>query len=268
MTILDVSFMQKPLRYLILPLIVILTSCASANVEQTLIAQNDALSTQMADLYATSTVNTDHLMLTLENAQAQLTNVQFQSIVIGGTLVARGVDPTALAMFTPQGSINFAQQPTQPVSSDGQVGATIFAPTPQGARETATPNPSLIQPQATEAATAVTGATLYNLVMSTGVNSDDCAIDQITQFSAANPEIYIVARTQGIRAGMNLLSRWSLNGTEQISHDFTPENDIPDDRCVWFYIDQGEVTFSAGDWSVQLEIDGAPVASTQFTITP
>jgi hypothetical protein len=268
MTILDVSFMQKPLRYLILPLIVILTSCASGNVEQTLVAQNDALSTQMADLYATATVDADNMMLTLENAQAQLTNVQFQSVVIAGTLVARGVDPTALAMFTPQGSINFAQQPTQPVNSASQGGATIFAPTPEGARGTATPDPSLIQPQTTEAATVVTGATLYNLVMSTGVDSNDCAIDQMTQFSTANVEIYIVARTQGIRSGMNLLSRWSLNGTEQISHDFTPDSDIPDDRCVWFFIDQGEVTFSPGNWSVQLEVDGVPVASTQFTITP
>ena len=48
MTILDVSFMQKPLRYLILPLVVFLTSCASANVEQTLVAQNDAVLIMLA----------------------------------------------------------------------------------------------------------------------------------------------------------------------------------------------------------------------------
>jgi hypothetical protein len=268
MTILDVLLMQKSLRYLILLLLMFLTACASGNVEQTLVAQNDALSTQMADLYGTATINADSVLLTLESAYAQLTNVQFQSIMIGGTLVSRGVDPTALAMFTPQGSIAFAPQATQPANNPSQEGATIFVPTSQGARETATPQATAVSQQTTEVATAAGGASLYSLVMSTGVDNTDCPIDQMTQFSVANAEIYIVARTQGIRAGMNLLSRWYLNGTEQISHDFTPDADIPDDRCIWFYIDQSEVVFTAGEWSVQLEVNGSPVGSTQFTIIP
>ncbi len=260
--------MQKSLQCLILLLMLFLAGCASSNAEQTLAAQNEVLSTQVAYLYQTATVDADHIMITLESVQAQLTSVQFQSTIVVGTLLARNADPTALAMFTPQGNIGFIPQTSQQTNNVPQTGATIFVPTPQGARGTSTPDPSSVQPQATEAATVTSGATLNGLVMSTGVDSDDCAIDQMTQFTPANPEIYVVARTQGIRAGMTLASRWYLEGVEQISHDFTPDSDIPDGRCVWFFIDQGEVTFTPGNWSVELEIDGTTAGGSQFTITP
>jgi hypothetical protein len=258
--------MQKRLFLLILPLVFFASACSSANIEQTLAAQNAILGTQMADLRITATVEADHLIVTLENAYAQMTNVQFQNTLLEGTLIARNADPTALAMFTPQAGLILGSQPTQAPNTAAQAGATIFVPTPQAGRETPTPEPALA-PQVTETPVPPSGATLYNLVMSSGVRGDDCALDPVSQFTTANTEIYIVARTQGIQAGMTLLSRWYREGTQQISHSFAPQNDIPDDRCVWFFIDQTEVTFTPGNWSVQLEVDGVPVGTAQFTIS-
>lgn len=259
--------MSKPLGMVCV--LLALAACAPSTAEQTMIAQNAAWGTQIVDFRTTATVGADRMMITLEAAQTQVSQANNQNAALMATLSARGADPTLLAMFTPQPGLAFGPQPTAagnglaPTTS----GATLIVPTSQGAREqTATETPAA--PQATAFVSAPNGTALIGAVMSSGVGSDDCEIDQRIQFSAADAEIYVVARTQGIRAGMVLLSRWLYEGSEQITHDFTPSSDILDNRCVWFFIDQTELAFTPGSWTVQLEVDGAVVGSAAFVIAP
>jgi hypothetical protein len=95
------------------------------------------------------------------------------------------------------------------------------------------------------------------------VGDDDCALNPTTSFTTNTVEIYVVARASGVAANDNISSVWSMGGTEIVTYDWTPGFDITD-ACIWFYIDQTEVTFSPGSWQVQMQINGqntgAPVS--------
>jgi hypothetical protein len=102
-------------------------------------------------------------------------------------------------------------------------------------------------------------------MMAADVGNDDCALNPTNTFTTDTAEIYIVARGVNIPPGTNIAARFSISGQE-IRHDFTPDFTI-ENNCVWFFIDQNDLPFTAGTWSVQLELNNSPVsAPIPFTI--
>jgi hypothetical protein len=102
-------------------------------------------------------------------------------------------------------------------------------------------------------------------VTAEAVDDNDCAVNPTSSFSTATEQIYVVAVAAGLQPGSTIVtSRWRQEGTEVVTFDFNPEFS---EGCLWFFIDQTDITFTPGNWSVELEINGGLVgAPLPFTI--
>lgn len=245
--------------------------------EQVLSTQNAALSTEIAAVRATATVDADRLLSTLEHAQTTEGHVGRQTDALSATLIALG---------TPAGSIDLSQiTPDAPIA-DTFAGNTnvppvivLGGPTPGGIGVTPPADPVLAATQAASGAIAQTtpvntnqqvasgGALLSNIVTTDTTGADDCATRTLTTFDSSATEIYVVATANGIGPSDTVTSSWMLEGTEVVSYDWNPSFDIAG-ACIWFYIDAADVTFTPGNWQVSLSVNGTPMGTpTQFSIT-
>jgi len=96
-----------------------------------------------------------------------------------------------------------------------------------------------------------------------GVGQDDCALNSITQFTTETTEIYVVATASNVQPGTTITSRWQSPLSQQVTFDFVPDFYI-EEGCVWFFIepvdlDATAVSFTPGNWTVALEINGQAV---------
>jgi len=226
----------------------------------TLAVQNQVLNTEIAVIRATATVEADRMMVTLEHAQTAVSHVDGQTQDLQATLVARNGLPADLNNITPAAEVALATVP--PILDLGQTGngvapirITPGATTPPGIPQQDSNAALVITPVAPQASGPIS-----NIVTAGSVGDDDCALNPGASFTTATPEIYVVARASGIGSSDNITSRWSAGGSEVVSYDWTPDFEI-EDACIWFYIDQTEVTFTPGNWQVQMELNGQPVGS-------
>lgn len=220
-----------------------LGACARQNqVELTLVATQVALNTQIAAIRSTATIQAERIQVTVEYMATQVRSAEVQNDQLRATLVSRGIDPQNLSNIDPlsitpvPGPANTIPQPEITVET-----LPVITPTPGG------------------------GAALTNIVMSENVGSDDCAVGATSTFSTSAQQIYVVATALNIQPGTTIISRWRVGGQE-IVHDFTPNFEI-NQNCIWFFIDQVDTTFTPGNWNVQLEINGAPVGTVNFSIS-
>lgn len=233
-------------------LVLLLAACSnSSESELTLVAQNVAMSTSIADARITASVEADRMQITLEYAQTEVERAHDEGTALSSTLVARGTPAAAFSNLTPQpGALN--------------------APSPAAAQAPSSDNP-LATPDTSTGNTSEITATpdvprLTNIVLSSGVGDNDCALDTQTQFSTSAEKIYVVATASNIPKTSTLTSHWLRGSDEVAKFDFQPKSDIGQ-ACIWFYIDQTDVQFTAGEWSVSLDIAGTPVGSpVPFTI--
>ncbi len=229
--------------------------------EMTLAVQNQVLSTEIAAIRATATVEADRMMVTLEHAQTAVNHVDAQTQDLQATLVARSGLPADLNSITPVFDTAFATPP--PILDLGQNTTNGVAPiriTPG-----ATTPPSIPQNNAALVITPIVNqqaasGPLSNIVTSGAVGDDDCALNPTTSFTTQTPQIYVVARASGVGSSDTITSRWSAGGSEIVSYDWTPDFEI-EDACIWFYIDQSEITFTPGNWQVQMELNGQATGS-------
>ena len=152
--------------------------------------------------------------------------------------------PTRIALATPTASRRAEISTVRPVA------AATIAPTASVTAPTADSPPL---------ATA-SGPRFDNIVMASGVDRNDCAIDVNPVFTPASTEIYVVAEAYNIPAGAEISSRWHRRGIEVAYFSFEAEDRI-DDACIWFFIDQTDTAFVAGAWSVELRVDNVPISS-------
>ena len=219
------------------------------DIQLTLVSQNVALSTEIADIRSTATFAADRLAQTAEYLGTTIAQGIQQGDLLAVTLSASGVDAA-------------------------QVTPGAFIPTPLPAE--AIPQINNTTPLATVEAVVGRAATtvgtpaapsLYNIVTTDGVGSNDCALGSVTTFSSSTEQIYVVATAANIAPNTRLSSRWFQEGNEVAFHDFTPDFTI-EQNCIWFFIDQTDTAFTPGNWSVQLSINDAPAAPpVAFTIT-
>lgn len=234
---------------LIILIALVVTACQRQNeVELTLVAQNLSLETQIAAIRETATVDAERIQITVDYMGTLVGRVEEQRFQMEATLSARNIPA--------DGNLNNADPLTTPFPTPGGPVENTVEGTP------ATPLPE----QAVTPTEVATEPMLQNIVMSSSVGSDDCANGVTSSFTTDTVEIYVVANAINIPAGTNIAARFSVAGQE-IRHDFTPDFNI-DNNCVWFFIDQTDLTFQAGNWSVQLELNGEPVGGVvPFTIT-
>lgn len=263
------------LRVLILALLLgTVTGCGAVlgptAGEMTLQAQNSELGTQVAYLSSTATVEVDRMMVTVEHASTEVRAVAIQRDRLRATLQARGTDVEFLDLTQPQiDDLPDGISPDQLLGANDGVnpavappvtppGADVVPPAPGGADAAAgTPVPDA----------APGGLQVLNPTLTTGVDSNDCAINSQTSFGENTVEIYLVTRAVSFPVGTTVTTRWAREGEVVASFPFTYDFAI-DDACIWSFIDQTDVAFTPGNWSVAMDVNGQPtVGPISFTIT-
>ncbi len=231
--------------------------------EQTLLAENQRLSTEIAAVRATATVEADRMLVTLEHAQTTVSDVSGQTQDLSATLIARGTPAVDISQLTPQAPITIAAPPPiLDIGPNPALGVTPISITPGSVSD---PNNTAAQNDAILVITpiAASNSPLTNLVTAEGVRDDDCALASVSTFTTDTTEIYVVATAAGIGPDDIVVSRWFHEGQEVIFYDWSPTFDI-EQACIWFYIDQSEVAFTPGNWRVQMELNqqvvGVPVS--------
>lgn len=235
--------------------------------EQTLAADYASTATQIVIIRESATALADRLNVTLEHAQTAVRAADAQSTRIAGTLQATGMQFIDTRFITPLFPTPVANDTAQN-SSNPQ---PVFAITPVNSGEGAQGNSALqIQPSPTPIATVTIdpeSPRLENTVLAQSVGADDCPTGTTTVFPTNSEGVYVSALAFNIAPNNVIVSRWSREGIEVVSYDWSPGFDI-EQGCIWFYMPATDVDFSAGNWSVQLELDGVTVGQPiGFTVT-
>ncbi len=238
-----------------------LSGCAS-NAPQLTATVFEQARVEMESLRSTATVVRARMKTTLEYAAARVAQAEDAGEFLQFSLISLGTEPGFITTQVSQ--IDSRSTPTAPASSPASTTeprqAEIGGVTPIAlSRAAGTANrtrPAVTSPPQARAA----GPRLENIVMASGVNQYDCAIDVNPVFTPASTEIYVVAEARNIPAGAKISSRWHRQGIEVAYFSFDVENQI-DGNCIWFFIDQTDTAFFAGAWSVELRVDDVPLGS-------
>jgi len=269
----------KPLRIglkfgVLLFLFPLLTACGTDGVnQQTQVAYSTAVATQRLAFQLTATVDVERGLITLEAVQDRINRALEQRQFIISTLEARGLDVSNFIQLATPTPAPFSPTPMQQVSATPENTPRLG--------DTPTPTPIIITPLAitptvqsisqspTQASSTFANSPLRDVVMSTDVGADDCAVGVTNIFSVSSSKIYVVARAVGVQSGTNLGARWKkADGTELVRFEFIPDFNI-DDACIWFFADSTDFPFEAGNYEVVLEINFIQATEpTIFTINP
>lgn len=237
--------------------------------EQTRAANHAATATQMLAVRQTATAQADRLAITLEYAQTAVGAANAQSTRIAATLMATGMPPIDVRMITPL----FATPVPNDVRSENSNSAPppVFAITPIMSDSGAQGNSELLSPPTAAPVAEQTvdpdAPHLTDIVITQAVGADDCAVSPTSVIPTNAEGVYASAVAHNLTPGNVVVSRWSREGAEMVFYEWSPGFDI-EEGCIWFYMPASDVDFSAGNWSVQLDLDGAPVGQpVSFTIS-
>lgn len=236
-----------------------LGACASTTPEQqTFVAQNAVRSTTMSDLRVTAAVEAERRQITLEYLIAVSTQARLRQDEIISTLSSLGVDVSiGIDIITPaiRTQAPFALENTATAAALASLsgGITRIPPTP----DFRTAPPDALPTQSLSTATIdINAPGLTSITLSTGVDNDNCPIDNVAQFSASTPEIYASAITRNIQAGSIIGARWFQDGVEAAYYDITAEIDLTG-TCIYIFVDQTDFPFTPGsEYSIVWEING------------
>ncbi|MCA9914011.1 MAG: hypothetical protein KC496_11705 [Anaerolineae bacterium] len=252
------------LRLLIL--VFFLGACGTNDTRLTLEANHIAAGTQVADLRLTATVQQARARTTVDAVQTDAALAATQSQFLEATLIALDMPAESVATFRAQMLVS---QPTPQPTDSPQPNTTpsLIAAEGSDAQGGNTPTPTIpgITPLAPtqNIQVAVTTADpdalrLENPTTATGVDDNGCAVDSRTQFSTNAQEIYIIARAFNLPAsGVMFEARWFREG-QAIGpvYTYSPDQAV-DSLCIWFFVDQTDFTFTPGNYSVVLTINGS-----------
>lgn len=241
--------------YALLTLILIIVSACGTPTEQlTLVAENELANTQIANIRSTATVARARMQITLDFAGTRAIDVEQQGQFLRSTLVALGTESLFINnnLPLPGDFPTFTPPATSPVRVE--VTPIVQPAMTEELNADGTPIQVPIEPTNRD-----NQPRLDNLVLSSGVNDNDCATDTNPRFTPASTEIYIVATAFNVPAGVTISSVWQSNGTEVALFSFQPEAGI-NGSCIWFFIDQSDAEFVVGSWSVELRINDISVA--------
>lgn len=242
------------LKTMLMITVLLITACGTSSEQLTLVANNEIANTEIADIRSTATVSRARIQITLDFASTRAIEVEQQGQFLRSTLSALGTDSAFISNSLPlPGNFpTFTPQPTSPVQVQITPAAQPLVTEQVNAQGTSVQ----VTIEATEPANE---PRLDNIVLSSGVGDNDCAINTNPRFTPASTEIYVVATAYNIPAGATISSVWQSNGTEVALFSFQPDSAI-NGNCIWFFIDQSDAEFVVGTWSVELKINDVSAA--------
>ncbi len=256
--------MRSPhIRIITIAVALLMSACTGNEGQQTLVAENAMLGTQMADLRTTATFQSDQLNQTQEYIETIVPKADRLRDELASTLQAVGIDVT-LNPVEPNPSFVLATAPATSAAGEQEssiiVGGTILAPsTPSESDSASATTGDLATPTVGQPA-------LFNLVTAESVGSNDCALSSVTSFTAATSQIYVVATAANITAGTTLGAQWYLGDTLLTKQEFAPKDDI-NNNCIWFYVEPVDFPFTPGSYRVDLLVNGTPITGAQASFT-
>lgn len=238
---------QTSIRAAILGVVaLLLAACGVTSTDQqTLAAFESTATVQVDNLRATATAQRERLQVTVGALETQIARATSDLRAMRSTLDARGIDTGTLpeaATLPPTVAAQpgSAANPTAPL----RVEVTPFTPTPDLTR---------ISQQ----------AGLSNLVLSTGVNEDDCASNATNRFTVETAEIYIVG-VANFPQDTDVRFRWEREG--ELLADINWTYGPTDVACIWYFVDETDFTFTPGEYRVTVTANGVTLPALPFRI--
>ncbi|MCY4147535.1 MAG: hypothetical protein OXE95_06430 [Chloroflexi bacterium] len=236
-------------------LLLLLTGCAASAVEQTAATEQSSAETAIAQLRATSTVARARMQTTLDYAGSRVTEAAEAQEFLRFNLISLGTESAWLS--TAIGQLGEVGEQATATAQPAAIGTDAAPSAPSSFAVIVTPP----TPQRS-------GPRLENVLMASGVDSRDCAIDNNPRFTPASSQIYVVAQAYNVLAGATISSVWRRQDSEVAKFSFQPRNNLDGD-CIWFFIDQSDAEFTVGAWSVEVTVDDIlPAPSLAFQIVP
>lgn len=256
-------------RTVILATLLLVAACTGTPSQVQLATEHSLAGTQIANLRATDSVQNARLLTTLDFVSTQVGMAATQSRFLKATLETLGTPEEALNRYQQEMIGSLLQPPTaqstptespEVAAGDDNPGPTRAPATPEPTRPIVTMNFPTQRPSATiEATVDPDRPTLTNTVTASGVQDNDCALDSVSQFSADTLEIYVVATVNNAPANTRFTSRWYRGEELLVEFDYTPDFEI-NGECIWFFAEPADFTFTSGEYSVQMLINGEPAS--------
>jgi hypothetical protein len=225
-------------------------------------AKIDELETKNAQYQATiDAIGTPHLtVIALEQyatqnvvLQARLSQAENESLAARATLTVLEMGGASGVQITPAAPDVAAVQPgpqIQPQETPIAGGGAAITPTP-GTRITAS-----------------NGVTQFSqTVTATGLDSSDCAVGVTSVFDPSEDMIYVNTRIDFLPSGSQLSAKWTVNGELYLDDTqcWIPNQDYSN-ICAYCTVTPNSGAFTAGDWTVELLLDGQSMAQTTFQV--
>lgn len=259
---------------LLLTSILLLTACGTDNSLQILETNHALAGTQVANLRVTASVQAARAQTTLDFMQTRPAFAAIQSVALESTLEADGTDTSYIQT---QRALILGSSPTPSITPTFAAEETenLNLPTFTPISETPTPTiPGVTPIFPTETAVPTlppdpNALRLENPRTALAAGSDGCGTNLTSSFTINTQEIYIIVTAFNLeRQGTTLSARWAYEGQPVGPvYDYTPDRDY-EQLCIWFYVDQTDFDFLAGNYTVTIDIDGVPAfAPLPFTIS-
>jgi hypothetical protein len=249
-------------------LLVGLGACQSLDAQQQLATNHAQAGTQVAQVRLSATVQAARARTTVDFVQTRAVVAATRSQLYELTLVSAGTDQAylatnrarimgvrATATALPTIATEPADQTTAPQSPVVDAAAPDQAPTLPAVTPfemLVTPTPSHT-PRPTRDPNAPQIGTPR---LATSAGDDDCGAGFASQFPVSTPEIYVILPVTQAPVNTVFEARWLRDG-EPVTGIFSYVPDFTiDASCIWFFIDQSDFTFTAGRYSVIIDING------------
>jgi hypothetical protein len=110
------------------------------------------------------------------------------------------------------------------------------------------------------------GAQIGEVVTAESIGANNEPIEVTDRFSASEDVIYVVAEADYIESGATLFARWSREGQPFEDSSMITANQDYEDTYVEFHLESLNEEMEEGDYSVQLFVNGNPVATVDFSV--
>lgn len=110
------------------------------------------------------------------------------------------------------------------------------------------------------------GAEFGDIVMAEGIGSGNRPVNETNDFSSSQDFIYVVLEADYIEEGTTMFARWFYEGEPfEDSPLLTADRDY-EDTYVEFHLENLQSRMQEGDYSVQIFVNGNPVAEEGFNV--
>lgn len=148
--------------------------------------------------------------------------------------------------------------------------AVIFLPQILGNNNNSGPDTTVPQGQADPRDTTLNdddGIELGQVVATTNLDRNGCAVDNTSTFPAGTDVLYVVAEDSAVTEGTDVFVRWYYEGeVYEESDEITADQDYTD-TCIGFSLEADQINaLREGDYEAEFIVNGNPANTVDFQV--